>query len=329
MADKAPSVTLALLALAILAALMSLPACTESNPKVEAYTNAAYELLKDSSGPQGSKKVEQAEELFLLANDSLVFDIKDGEVYANNGVGSVSNGFRQLGHQYSLDCNYDKAELNYRRAARLAKIPSVYSLVRFLGRLFDNRSLTSLLHELAIVYIHQGRYKEAEEHLLRAYDAFGKEEKKEGHEAYYWLLADIYKGQGRYKEAEELYRRELATDKDSRHIRTSLAQVLYFQGRYEEAEHEFKKALPPMQDTIESSDPTVLAIYGKTLKRLNLPEEAERYQTLAATIREERFQIAKKILAGEEQIGTLSWGYCAEINEVLKSQRRHNRTDSS
>ena len=311
--------------------LLGFSACTESNPKLEAYTHAAWVLIEDiregGAGLSRDRNLETVENLLSLALGALRTNVsertyvEDGEVYAIDNVGHVAGGFRWLGHQYKIDCDYDKTEHNYKTAERLLATPPARIQDQWYRWWYGNRALTGVRHELANLYMDQGRYPEAEDHLKRAYEAFDEEDKAEGHEAYYSILGDIYKGQGRYKEAEDIYRRWSA------YSGADLAEVLYGQQRYEEAELAFKEALTGIED---SAYPTAwrasaLEHYAEMLRTLNRHKEAVEYRKRAQTVREARVRYAQRFLAGEEII---SLGYCTEIIDIVKAKQKSASADS-
>ena len=86
--------------------LLGFAACTESNPRLEAYTHAAWVLIEDIDegvwGASRDRHLETVENLLLLAlvalrtNVSERTYVEDGEVYAIDNVGHVAGGFRWM-----------------------------------------------------------------------------------------------------------------------------------------------------------------------------------------------------------------------------------------
>jgi tetratricopeptide (TPR) repeat protein len=143
-------------------------------------------------------------------------------------------------------------------------------------------------HELATLYLEQGKYSEAEE-LYR--EALATHEKMQGKEhpetaATQHALATLYQAQGKYNEAEELYREALETKEkmqgkehpETAATQNNLASLYRNQGKYEDAEVLYKLALQTYEQKLGIEHPnTVIFLknYAGLLRTMNRTAEAK------------------------------------------------------
>ena len=164
---------------------------------------------------------------------------------------------------------FTEAEVYAREALERAEDPHFAegSTLDFLARglSLGSPGLAASLNTLALVYLGQGRYAEAEPLLERAL-AIREQGLGLDHPDPATILNNLamaYQGQGRYAEAEPLLKRALAIqeqalgpdDPEVGTILNNLAIVYASEGRYAEAEQLYQRALAIRDETLGSDHP--------------------------------------------------------------------------
>ncbi|MFM6478627.1 MAG: CHAT domain-containing tetratricopeptide repeat protein, partial [Microcystis panniformis] len=157
------------------------------------------------------------------------------------------------------------------------------------------------LNNLALLYLFQGRYSEAEP-LYKEALAISKQQLGDNHPLTVAILnnlAELYRVQGRYSGAEPLYNRSLAIIKqqlgdnhpDTATSLNNLALLYLFQGRYSEAEPLYKEALAISKQQLGDKHPdtaTSLNNLAALYKSQGRYSEAEPLYQQALAIRKQQ-----------------------------------------
>jgi len=168
-------------------------------------------------------------------------------------------------------------------------------------KLLPNTFLSTTFNNLALLYVSQGKYAEAEPLYKRALDIeklLGKD-----HPSFATTLnnlAALYQSQGKYEEAEPLYQRSLGIretklGKDHPHVAgtlNNLASLYVSQGKYEEAEPLYKRALDINEKSLGKDHPEV----ATTLNNLAGLYKFQGKYTEAVPLYKRGLEIEKKAL---------------------------------
>ena len=153
----------------------------------------------------------------------------------------------------------------------------------------DHPELGSSLHELAVLYLDQGRAEEAEASCRRALAIFEQDLRSSGKATNSLdLLASIHHDQGRYDQAETLYRRvlakqerELGTDHpDVASVLSNLGNNLSIQGRYREAEPMYRRATQIQERALGPDHPGLATTLDNLATNLRLQGRLDEAETL-------------------------------------------------
>ncbi len=166
----------------------------------------------------------------------------------------------------------------------------------------EDAELALALNDLAVVYMDQGRYAEAEPLYKRSLEIYEQSLGKEHPHVAAALnnLAWLYYEQGRYDEAEPLYKRDLeicekSLSKDHPSVATTLnnlALLYKSQGRYAEAEPLYKRDLEISEKSLGKDHPSVATSLNNLANLYNSQgryEEAEPLYQRALAILKEKF----------------------------------------
>lgn len=172
---------------------------------------------------------------------------KAGEGITLNHIGAIS---RLLGDAYTSAGDYAKAQ-DYYQKAKDAYQTAQPLLEATLGS--DHPEVATSLTDLAVIYVAQGKYGEAEplfEQSLAILEKVVEQPDDDSLVEPIENLATCYKAQGKYGEAEALYNRalEIRRNKFKNHSGSAqsvnnLAWLYYEQGKYAQAETLFKDSL--------------------------------------------------------------------------------------
>ncbi len=179
------------------------------------------------------------------------------------------------------------------------------------------------LHNLALLYLVQGRYKEAEPLYRRALpiyeDLLGASHPQTA--AIVCDLAELYRGQGRYEEAEPLHRQALSIRQEqlgASHPLTAqslhnLALLYLVQGRYEEAEPLLKRGSLIAEKQLGASHPDTASSLGSLAALYRVQgryEEAEPLYQRTLSIRQEQLGVSHPHTAS--CLNNLALLYCSQ-----------------
>jgi tetratricopeptide (TPR) repeat protein len=240
-----------------------------------------------------------------------------GQLVVLNNIAGI---YRNVAFSSQLQQNHQQAEEYFREA--LTYYQSALNQLEVIGRDYPSAAVTlpdaaTTYNDMAMVYIYQGKYGEAQPLFEKAAQILANVTTEEDFE---WMavskaqvddnLAECYRRQGKYSEAERLYKLGLETrekflprgDNQTAQSHLNLAILYSEQGRFDEAEPHFMMAQEIWQkDSVYADSLASINYYrGDMYRRQRKYADAVRYLTLALD-HHDNPQSASSLLAGYDR----------------------------